>query len=276
MSKIGKIVKRDNSTFYWSCMYLFPKAKREAIYAVYAFCKHLDGVVDGSLPMEEKLSLIQAWKEELHNIYDNKVPSTEVGRYIYKNCMRFKLPKERFINLLEQISVDLPNPVQSMPLESFNEYCNAIAGTPCYFTMKIMGFDNELSEKLAQNLGLFLQITDILLDVKDDAKMNRLYVPSEFVNKAKITASDPEHIVTDKNFSLVRKELGLIAEDNLQKAHKIIDKMDKKSALPFKILLNVYEQYFYAMKTRGWEIISPKPILTNSKKWAIILKSVMK
>lgn len=276
MSKIGKIVKKHNATFYWSCVYLFPKAKREAIYAVYAFCKHLDGVVDSSLPMPEKMSLMQAWEEELHNIYDNKVPSTEVGRYIYKNCMRFKLPKNRFMTFLQQISADLPDPVQGMPLKNFNEYCDAVAGTPCYFTMKIMGIDNDMAEKLAQNLGMFLQITDILLDVKDDAKMNRLYVPTEFINNAKITASDPEHIITDKNFSIVRKELGKIAENNLIKARKILADMDKKSARLLNIILNIYEQYFYAMKMRGWEIISPKPVLSNSKKWAIILKSLLK
>ena len=276
MSKIGKIVKKNNMAFYWSCMYLFPKAKREAIYAVYAFCKHLDGVVDSSLPMTEKMSLMQAWEEELHNIYDNKVPSTEVGRYIYKNCMRFKLPKNRFMSFLQQISADLPNPVQSMPLKNFNEYCDAVAGTPCYFTMKIMGIDNDTAEKLAQNLGMFLQITDILLDVKDDAKMDRLYVPTEFINNAKITASDPEHIVTDKNFSIVRKELGKIAENNLIKARKMLADMDKKSTRLLNMVLDIYEQYFYAMKTRGWEIISPKPVLSNSKKWAIILKSLVK
>ena len=276
MSKIGKIVKKNNATFYWSCMYLFPKAQREAIYAIFAFCKHIDGIVDSTLPLEEKMSLMQAWSEELHNIYDNKVPSTEVGRYIYKNCMRFKLPKDKFINLLQQISVDLPNPVQSMPLDKFNEYCRVVAGTPCYFTLKIMGMSEPQAEKLAQNLGMFLQITDILLDVKDDAEMNRLYVPIEFVQKANIQSSDPEHVIADKNFAAVRKELGSIAEDNLKKARKIIDKTDKKFALPFNILLSIYEKYFYAMKTRGWEIISPKPVLSSSKKWAIILKSILK
>ena len=180
------------------------------------------------------------------------------------------------MNLLQQISVDLPNPVQGMSLKNFNEYCNSVAGTPCYFTMKIMGLDNDLSERLAHNLGMFLQITDILLDVKDDAKMNRLYVPAEFVNNAQITALDPEHIVTDKNFVFVRKELGEIAEKNLMQAREIISNMDEKSARPFNIVLNIYEQYFYAMKTRGWEIISPKPVLSNSKKWAIILKSLIK
>ena len=255
-------------------MYLFPKAKREAVYAVYAFCKHIDGIVDGNLPLEEKSALLQAWTEELHNIYDNKVPATDVGRHIYKNCMRFKLPKERFMNLLEEISLDIPLPIHGLEFSEFNKYCDAIAGTPCYFVMKIMGIDNSQAENLSKNLGLFLQITDILKDVKEDAKMDRLYVPYEFVKSADIEMSDPEHIVADKNFSIVRQELGAIAEKNLNEAEKIIASMKKKDALPFKILTKIYSQYFYAMKKRGWEIISPKPVLSKSKKCAIIVKSI--
>ena len=188
--------------------------------------------------------------------------------------MRFKLPKERFMNLLEEISLDIPLPIHGLEFSEFNKYCDAIAGTPCYFVMKIMGIDNSQAENLSKNLGLFLQITDILKDVKEDAKMDRLYVPYEFVKSADIEMSDPEHIVADKNFSIVRQELGAIAEKNLNEAEKIIASMKKKDALPFKILTKIYSQYFYAMKKRGWEIISPKPVLSKSKKCAIIVKSI--
>ena len=275
MSKIGKIVKKDNSLFYWSCMYLFPKAQREAVYTVYAFCKHINNIVDGDMPVPEKKALITAWQEELHNIYDNKVPATDVGRHIYKNCMRFKLPREKFLNMLQGLAIDVQNPIEKMSYDQFDKYCQDVAGTPCYFAMKIMGIEDSTAEKLAENLGYFLQITDILLEVKDDAKMNRLYVPAELINKAKIDFSDPEHIVTNKNFTLVRKELGKIAEDSLKKAKKTLAIMNKKDALPFHILLSIYEKYFYTMKTRGWEIISPKPVLSTSQEWSLVLKSVI-
>ena len=95
MSSIGKLVRKSQATLFWSVRSL-PKAQREAIYTLYAFCRHIDNVVDGTLPEKEKEELLAAWKQELENIYDKKVPATDIGRRIYKNCMRFKLPKELY------------------------------------------------------------------------------------------------------------------------------------------------------------------------------------
>jgi phytoene synthase len=85
-----------------------------------------------------------------------------------------------------------------------------------------------------------LQITDILKDVKEDANMERLYVPIEFVKSAKILSSDPEHVVTDKNFTVVRQKLGIMAEENLKSALSIINRMNPQDSVPFKILTEIY------------------------------------
>lgn len=276
MSQIGKIVKKSNSVFYWSCMYLFPKAQREAIYASYAFCRHIDNIVDGALPTDEKIALIKAWIEEMHNIYDNKVPATDVGRYIYKNCMRFHLPKQKFMDFISQTALDLPNPMQNMSLDNFEQYCRVIAGTQCFFVMKIMGIEDKIAEAAAAQMGIFLQITDILKDEKEDSKMDRLYAPKEFVAASGILSSNPEHIITDKNFTQVRAKLGLMAETALENARRSLAELSTKQALPFKILLNIYTTYFYEMKNRGWEIISPKPHLSKGQKYRIIINTILK
>ena len=96
MNDIKKIVKRSGSSFFWSMRFL-PKAQRMAMYTIYAFCRHIDDIVDGDdLAMAEKIELLNAWKDEIDNIYDRKLPTTDIGRKIYKNCMRFKLPKDEF------------------------------------------------------------------------------------------------------------------------------------------------------------------------------------
>ena len=111
MNDIKAIVKKSGTSFFWS-MRMLPKAKREAMYTIYAFCRHIDDIVDGDSDMSEKQELLQAWREELDNIYDKKVPATEIGCRIYKNCMRFKLPKEEFMKLIDSISMDIPQPLQ--------------------------------------------------------------------------------------------------------------------------------------------------------------------
>ena len=81
-------------------MRLLPKAKREALYTLIAWVRHLEDVVESSLDDKEKQEIMNGWRRELDNIFEKKVPATDIGRRIYKNCLRFKLPKEEFVNML--------------------------------------------------------------------------------------------------------------------------------------------------------------------------------
>lgn len=179
MNNIKRMVKNRERLFLEYAAAACGSEKRH----VYDLCffRHIDDIVDGEADMDEKLELINAWREELDNIYDKKLPTTDIGRKIYKNCMRFKLPKEEFIKMIDSISMDLPNPVQAPTMEKFNQYCRGVAGVPGNLSLRIFGCtDQQIIEELATTLGAALQITNILRDVKEDAQAQRLYIPEEF------------------------------------------------------------------------------------------------
>ena len=273
MNDIKQIVKKSGTSFFWS-MRMLPKPKREAMYTIYAFCRHIDDIVDGDTDMAEKQELLQAWREEIDNIYDKKVPATEIGRRIYKNCMRFKLPKEEFLRLINSISMDVPNPVQAPSMDKFLEYCRGVAGVPGNLSLRIFGCNNEnIINELAINLGNALQITNILRDVKEDAMSNRLYIPKEFLLQANIASTDPKAVVVDKNLAIAREELAKMADDYFKKSEVLIQQLDKKTARPVKMIAAIYRKYFKIMKNRGWEIISPKPQISKMKKLKLALRA---
>ena len=274
MNDIKRIVKRSGSSFFW-CMRFLPLAKRNAMYTIYAFCRHIDDVVDeNDLSMSEKLDLIQAWRDELDNIYDKKVPTTDIGRKIYKNCMRFKLPKEELLRLVNGVAMDIPNPVQAPSMEEFYTYCRGVAGAPGVLTLRILGCDDEkLINDLATSLGNALQITNILRDLKEDAEANRLYIPEEILLKAQIDSTSPDEVVTHKNIAIAREALARIADDNYKKAHELIPLLDKKAVRPVRAMEAIYFRYFTMMKNRGWEVISPKPQLSKLNKLSIAVKA---
>lgn len=274
MNDIRQIVKKSGTSFFWSMKFL-PKAKREAMYTLYAFCRHIDDIIDGDMPLEEKSELINAWREELDNIYDKKIPATDIGRKIYKNCMRFKLPKKEFIRLIDSISMDIPKPIQAPNLKQFFEYCRGVAGVPGSLSLRIFGCKDEKTiEDLSTSLGNALQITNILRDVKEDAQSDRLYIPKEFLKKAKITSHNPQAVVVDKNLSVAREELAKIANDEFGKAYTLIKTLDKTTARPVKIIAGIYKKYFDIMQNRGWEIISPKPRISKFGKLTLALKAI--
>ncbi len=275
MNNIKRMVKKSGTSFFWS-MSLLPRAKRNAMYTIYAFFRHIDDIVDGDAPMAEKMELIQAWREEMDNIYDRKVPQTDIGRRIYKNCMRFKLPKDEFLTMLDSISMDLPNPVQAPDMDKLNQYCRGVAGSPGNLSLRIFGCsDKKLIDALSETLGRALQLTNILRDVKEDAQADRLYLPKELLKKAGIHSTAPMDVVVDKNLSVAREELARIADDDYKKAFSYLKKLDKKVARPVKAIAYIYKRYFDIMQNRGWEIISPKPNVGRFTKLCLALKAFM-
>lgn len=275
MNNIKRMVKKSGTSFFWS-MSLLPRAKRNAMYTIYAFFRHIDDIVDGDAPMSEKLELIRAWREEMDNIYDRKIPQTDIGRRIYKNCMRFKLPKDEFLTMLDSISMDLPNPVQAPDMDKLNKYCRGVAGSPGNLSLRIFGCtDKKLINELSETLGRALQLTNILRDVKEDAQADRLYLPKELLEKAGIHSTVPMDVVVDKNLSVAREELARIAGDDYKKAFSHLKKLDKKVARPVKAIAYIYKRYFDIMQDRGWEIISPKPNVGKFMKLCLALKAFM-
>ena len=225
--------------------------------------------------MKEKTYLINAWKEEVDNIFDKKIPKTDIGRKIYKNCMRFSLPKQCFIDLIDAISMDMPNPVQAPSLKTFDKYCYGVAGVPGNISLRIFGLKDEKHIKeLSTNLGSALQITNILRDMKEDAQIDRLYMPKELLVKAGIDSTNPQIVLTDKNLVVAREALAKIANDHYTKADGLIQGLDKNIMLPVKMIENIYKAYFNFMQNRGWEVISPKPKFSKSDKFKIAIRTV--
>lgn len=275
MNNIKNMVKKSGTSFFWSMRFL-PRARRNAMFTIYALFRHLDDVVDGNDSVEEKLEIINDWREEMDNIFDKKQPSTDIGRRIYKNCMRFGLPKEEFIRMIDSIAMDLPFPIQAPSMEDFKRYCRGVAGVPGNLSLRIFGCKDEKQiENLSTSLGTALQITNILRDVKEDAMVQRLYIPEECLRKAGIISRDPMTVVVDKNLAIAREDLAQLADEYYQEAFRQIKKLDKKIARPVKAIAYVYKRYFDIMQNRGWEIISPKPKVSKFLKLCLTLKAYM-
>lgn len=270
---IKKIVKKSGSSFFWG-MHILPTKERRAIYTLYAFCRHIDDIVDGEAPLTHKLELLDAWRQEIDNIYDKKAPASEIGRNIYKNCMRFNLPKEELVCLLNSISMDLPQPIQAPSFAEFEQYCRGVACAPGSMSLRILGCQDEnLIKDLSTSLGLAMQITNVLRDVREDAQVNRLYIPNDCLQKAGITSREPMAVVVDKNLAVAREELAKVAAQNYDIAFGLIKKLDKKASRNIKAIAYIYKRYFDIMQNRGWEVISPKPKISRALKVFLVLRA---
>ena len=271
----SKIKNGSGRTVFWGMQFL-PKAKREALYTLLAFVRHLEDVVESPVALAEKQEILSMWREEMDNIFERRVPATDIGRRIYKNCMRFKLPKAEFLNLVDSISANIDNPLKAPTLKQLSGYCRGVGGMTGSLSLRVFGCtDEQTIRELSTSLGLAVQITNILLNVKEDAQNGRLYIPQELLEKAGISATDPKSVVVDKNLAAARRELARIAAENYRKVYEILEKQEKTTARPIRLITDLYRKYLDIMEKRGWEIISPKPRVSKWCKLRILLKNLL-
>ncbi len=277
MSSIGRIVRKNHSAVFW-CTRHYPKAKREAVYTLYALVKHFDDLSSSSLPEEEKAEVLAAWHREISNIYDKKVPQTNIGRRIYKNCMRFKLNRENFETILNSFAMDCSKPLFCPSMAEFEEYCAGVSEIPSYLILKIIAeFDEQTTLDVSRHIGRAVEITNILKNIKEDALGGHVYIPREFLDKAGIEKGlSAKEILTHKNLYVARQALADIARNSFNEAYRLLEENHNRNSKPIVYMLNLYRAYFELMDNRGWEIISPKPELKFKDRCKLICKALFK
>ena len=263
-----------NMILFW-CMRSLSKPKREAVFTLFAFCRHLETVSRSSMPEKEKHDLLNAWKEELDNIYDKKVPVTDIGRKIYKNCMRFNLPKDLWLDILNSAVFNSAGLIQAPSNAEFEQYVHGAAEVPFQLALMIIEPEHlKAGEELAKNLGRAILLTYILRDVKNDAKSGRMYIPAEILQQADIYQDTPRETLEDKNFSAAREKLAEQADKGYAKAERLLAKMNYADTRVLRLVHNLGRCQFEMMKNRGWEIISPKPKVNFIKRLSILYRTI--
>src|SRR3954469_21710350 len=166
-----------DTNFYYSFLVLSPD-KRRAIVAVWDFCRAVDDAVDEAGAGEPARTQVARWKTELATVFDGRPPETSQGRMLAPLITRFNLPRSAFEALIEGVEMDLG----SRRYESFEdlyEYCIRVASAVGLICLEIFGYGDPRSRQYAIDLGVALQLTNILRDVPEGLHRGRVYIPLE-------------------------------------------------------------------------------------------------
>jgi phytoene synthase len=179
------VARQSGSNFYLSFFFL-PKAQREAITAVYAFCREVDDAVDR--PNADPKLAIANWREEIDRTYDGK-PTLPLTRSLAVAIEQFQLSKEYFDGILAGVEMDLR--MNRYPtFEVLTEYCYHVAGEVGLLCMEVFGYRSERLKSYAVKLGTAFQLTNILRDIKTDAANNRIYIPQDELARFGVSEAD--------------------------------------------------------------------------------------
>tara|TARA_Y100000588_G_C14104674_1_gene860380 strand:+ start:361 stop:1206 length:846 start_codon:yes stop_codon:yes gene_type:complete len=170
------LVRKAKSNFYYAFLFL-PKQKREAIYAAYAFSRHTDDLVDEAESPEKAAENLEGWRAELQACYCG-APTHPIAISLQNTLKDFSIPMSHFSHLIDGVEMDLTK----RRYDSFDDlydYCYRVASVIGLICIDIFGYKNIQTREYAVNLGLALQLTNIIRDVATDARKGRIYLPNE-------------------------------------------------------------------------------------------------
>lgn len=175
-SATRRLTKGSHSNFAYSFLVL-PRAQREGMYALYAFCRMSDDLVDGAASPEAAGAALKAWREELDRTFAG-APGHPVTQELLGVIRRFALPRPLCKAILEGVEMDLTR-TRYTTFADLEGYCTRVAVAVGLLCLRLFGANGEPAERYAQRLGMAFQLTNILRDLRTDAARGRLYLPQE-------------------------------------------------------------------------------------------------
>ena len=237
-SNIAATINRGSaSSFYYSFSFL-PRDQREALKTVYAFCRTTDDIVDNSQDVNYKLERLHKWRSELEQALTGKSEYPLLNQ-LSAIAKRFKIPVVHFHELLKGVEMDLvKNRYQSF--DELKEYCYLVASSVGLMSLEIFGPRSERTKEYTINLGIALQLTNIIRDVSIDAKYGRIYLPHEDLSRFGYSEADLLAHRYSQQFVALMEFEAQRAEEFFRLAQASLPTEDRRAMFAAKIMERIY------------------------------------
>jgi len=261
---------KSGSSFYYSFLFL-PPEQRQAITALYAFCREVDDVVDECDDPSLARVKLSWWREEVRNLFKG-TPQHPVTQALTTSIERFNLPEEHFMEIIDGMEMDL----DQFSYSSFKElslYCYRVASVVGLMAVEIFGYRNRQTLKYAHNLGMAFQMTNIIRDVAEDSTRGRIYLPADEMQQFGVTVEDILEHKDSENFRRLIKFQVQRAQEFYDEAFKLLpdeDRYDQRSGL---IMAAIYRTTLDEIVADDYNVIRQRISLTPIRKLWIAWKS---
>lgn len=253
---------------------LLPREKRDAMSALYAFCRAVDDVADeDSIPTEKRAIQLAAWREDIRRACDGKNPEFILNQEFAPVIRRFKLPFALFDELVKGCETDL----EKFRYGNYDEleiYCYRVASVVGLLSIEIFGYKNPACHDYAVYLGQALQLTNILRDVKTDAARGRIYLPQSELKKFGVDEDEIlEGTYSDRYFALA-SSVAHRAKQFYSRAQKTLPPEDRRAMVAAELMGSVYWQLLQKLEQGKFNVFGPQALkLGKPHKLALIFQS---
>jgi len=274
-SASARLTRQSGSSFYYAFLIL-PEARRRAIYALYAFCRVVDDCVDE--PDGEREAGLARWTAELDRAYAGR-PETELGRELAETVARFPIPRGAFEEIVAGCRMDLTTR-RYATFADLRVYCERVASAVGLASIEIFGYDDPRTRDYAVELGLALQLTNILRDIAPDARRDRIYLPLEDLQRYGVSEAELLAAVADQGAPRspgLRSLLAFEAErarSHYAAAARALPDRDRHAMRAAEIMGAVYRAVLEEWARRGHPVAGPRIQLSKPRKLWIALRTL--
>lgn len=263
----------SRSSFSYSFTFL-PKAQREALKTLYAFCRVTDDIVDNERDATTNLERLQLWRRELELALNGSSQYPLLNR-LSAIARTFNIPVQHFHDLIRGVEMDL---VQNRytTFDELRQYCCLVASSVGLMSMEIFGPKNEGTREYAVNLGIALQLTNILRDVSIDAKYGRIYLPQEDLRRFGYTEEDLFARRYTPEFRALMEFETARAEEYFLRAQQSLPAEDQRTMFAAKIMERIYYHTLLGIKKAKFNVFDRAVHLPKYIQFLIAVKYWMK
>ncbi len=256
-NEIEEICKQNNNSNFYYTFLLLPKRKRNALITIYKFCRVTDDIVDlDGINNVCKSELLNYWRAEFEKSLKSK-SEIEILNAVASVIKEFNIPTVYFEELINSVEKDIePNRFQTFD-ELYN-YCYGVASTVGLISIEIFGYKEESTRSFAKNLGIAMQLTNILRDLKSDSKIGRFYLPHEDLMRFNYSEQKLLTQTCDNNFiKLIEFQVNR-AEEYYKLADKYLASSDRKYLFSARAMELIYLKLLKKIKKNKRKILKTK------------------
>ena len=258
------------SSFFWAVQ-LLPYQRREAMYALYAFCREVDDIADSHAPYSLKDVLLSDWRSEIELLYAG-CPQHSVTRALSEPVRAYGLQCSDFLAVIDGMEMDARADIQAPSLEELDLYCERVAVATGRLSVRIFGEETPVGERVAAELGRALQLTKILRYLAKEASRHRLYLPREMLQAHGIHMTTPSWVLAHPALPDVCCDVAMLAEEHYSVAAKAIAACPRHAMRPAAVMLHIYRALLHELLARGWKRLDEPVRVSPPRKLALLLR----
>ena len=267
------ITRREAKNFYYAFVTLPPR-KRRAIYATYAFCRLCDDATDDEIPMDEKLRLLSEMRDRLSSTYAGH-PEGQVFAALAHAIEAFDIPEEYFQEVISGVEMDLTTSTYQ-DFAELRTYCYRVASVVGLICIQIFGFSHPKAKEYAIDLGLAMQLTNILRDLKEDMDRGRVYLPTNEIRDFDYSARELMDEVVNQPFQRLMRFQVQRARQYFDSGFKLLPLLTPRSRACPAVLGQIYSHILDRIEAKEFDVFNGRVSLSSREKYLVTAHTWMR